>query len=216
MGSSSIGRQWVLKTVGLPFSARKSSVNENDPASENIISKPMALRICESNAKMKMDFLVHNLCFDDYTLYYGLLTVDTIIWLPPHHYIGKADTIVHAKKFLTFLNGKSHSVITTFNFLPFNTNGTSSTLISGFEETIITFADISPLLLDKYLVSGECLGRAGGYALQGMGVLFVKHIDGDFYNVVGIPISKILESIRVHSPSWYEEILTSICFSKTK
>ena len=216
LGSASLGRQWVLEELGIPFSTRKSIIDESNPSLDKKVLKSEAINICRSNARMKMDFLIQNLHSNDYKSYYGILTLDTIVWLPPHHYMGKADTIVMAQEFLGLLNGKKHFVITTFNFLPFSENSISSNYISGIEETLVTFNTITQLLLDKYLASGECIGRAGGYAMQGMGVLFVKYIRGNFYNVIGLPISKILESIHIQNPSCYDEILASIHINRIK
>lgn len=64
---------------------------------------------------------------------------------------------------------------------------------SGIAETAVTFRPLDEGLLDRYLASGEWRERAGGYAVQGLGASLVERIEGDFWNVVGLPVPLLVE-----------------------
>jgi septum formation protein len=66
-------------------------------------------------------------------------------------------------------------------------------ILTGVERTRVTFRRATPALLDWYLATGEWEGRAGGYAIQGAGAVLVSEIAGDYLNVVGLPLARLLD-----------------------
>ena len=63
---------------------------------------------------------------------------------------------------------------------------------TGVESSRVTFGELAPKLIDSYLASGEWKGRAGGYAVQGLGSALVAGIEGDVSNVIGLPVGLLL------------------------
>jgi septum formation protein len=63
---------------------------------------------------------------------------------------------------------------------------------TGVESSLVTFGELAPELIDSYLASGEWRGRAGGYAVQGLGSALVAGIEGDVSNVIGLPVGLLL------------------------
>jgi septum formation protein len=64
-----------------------------------------------------------------------------------------------------------------------------------YEETKVTFYEISDEQIDHYIKTGEPMDKAGSYGIQGKAAVFIKGIEGDYYNVVGFPIARFLQEI---------------------
>ena len=86
---------------------------------------------------------------------------------------------------LRLLSGNVHQVYTGYCVI----SGTK--LLCGHECTSVEFYPLSENEIDAYIATGEPLDKAGAYGIQGRGALLIKRIDGDFYNVMGLPIGKI-------------------------
>ena len=99
--------------------------------------------------------------------------------------LGKPRNNADARRMLRLLSGKTHSVFTGVTVLK------EGNCHSFFCETKVTFFELSDEEIDRYIATGEPLDKAGAYGIQGYGSLLVEKIDGDYFNVVGLPISKI-------------------------
>jgi septum formation protein len=122
-----------------------------------------------------------------------VIAADTIVVLDGG-ILGKPRDSREAVRMLTLLEGKTHSVITG---VAVRLNGRSA---EGFEETKVTFRDLSDSEIQAYFSGGESMDKAGAYAIQGWGSLLVSSIEGCYFNVVGLPLyrlSRILEEMGV-------------------
>jgi septum formation protein len=90
------------------------------------------------------------------------------------------------------LRGKSHSVITGFTIMDTEENK----VLTRSVETIIHIKDLTPEEIDAYVKSKEPLDKAGAYAIQGLGSVIVERIEGDYFNVMGLPLSALAESLK--------------------
>ena len=97
-----------------------------------------------------------------------------------------------AKAMLASLSGRSHTVVTGFAIIDTATNKT----VSRSVETRVTFKQLTSAEIDAYVKTGEPLDKAGSYAIQGIGSVIVEKIDGDFFNVVGLPLSALAEALK--------------------
>ncbi len=97
-----------------------------------------------------------------------------------------------ARLMLGRLSGKTHSVITGYTILDTD----SGRRISGAVETKVSFRRLSAEEIDKYVKSKEPLDKAGAYAIQGLGSVLVKKIDGDYFNVIGLPLGSLVENLK--------------------
>lgn len=102
---------------------------------------------------------------------------------------GKPKDEQDAKRMLLALSGKEHHVISGV------TIGYKKKFLSFSVSTGVTFRALSEEDIDLYISSGEPMDKAGAYAIQGLGSLMVAKIDGEFYNVVGLPVSEIAEKL---------------------
>ncbi|MDO6656019.1 nucleoside triphosphate pyrophosphatase [Anaerobacillus sp. 1_MG-2023] len=118
-----------------------------------------------------------------------VLGADTVVTLD-HEVLGKPDSREHARQMLKALSGRSHVVYSGVAIL------SSERSAQFFEATEVEFWELTDKEIENYLDTGEPFDKAGGYGIQGFGAAFVKRIHGDYYSVVGLPISKTLRELR--------------------
>ncbi|CAB4703567.1 MAG: septum formation protein Maf [Actinobacteria bacterium] len=125
-----------------------------------------------------------------------VLGVDTVV-ICHGEVIGKPDDLADAERMLAKLQGRTHEVVSGLCLRA-----------DGWEEvrretTTVTFRPASARDIARYLACGEWEGRAGGYAIQGLGAALVERIDGDYLNVVGLPAAALVEVLAVRFPGLY-------------
>lgn len=104
---------------------------------------------------------------------------------------GKPSGPEQAREMLYALSGKTHEVTTGVSIVR------DSAQVASFSQTArVTFWDLEPELVDAYVASGEPLDKAGAYGIQGKGRLLVRGIEGDFYTVMGLPISRLYRELK--------------------
>lgn len=103
---------------------------------------------------------------------------------------GKPGSEEDARRMLRALSGKQHTVVSGV------TIGYQKKFLSFSVRTGVTFRELSDTDIDIYCRSGEPMDKAGGYGIQGLGSLLVQKIDGEFYNVVGLPVSDIAANLE--------------------
>jgi len=115
--------------------------------------------------------------------------------------IGKPETPAAARKMLCLLSGKTHVVITGFTILDTG----SGRMLTRTVKTAVTFRKLTLSEIDAYISSGEPfrenlqgepLDKAGAYAIQGRGAVLVKELKGDYYNVMGLPLSALTVALK--------------------
>jgi septum formation protein len=106
--------------------------------------------------------------------------------------LGKPHTQKEAADMLTALSGKSHSVITGFTIIDTDTGKT----VSRSVETKVSIRTLALSEIEAYVRSGEPRDKAGAYAIQGLGAVLVERIEGDYSNVVGLPLSALAQALK--------------------
>ncbi|TDT69118.1 septum formation protein [Hypnocyclicus thermotrophus] len=120
-----------------------------------------------------------------------ILAADTVV-VYDNMVLGKPQNKEEAKKYLKMLSGNTHNVITAYSFLNIEKN----IKILNYEITKVTFKKLDNELIKWYINQGEPLDKAGAYGIQEKGNLLVEKIEGDFYNVMGFPLSKFVSDLR--------------------
>ncbi len=128
-----------------------------------------------------------------------LLSADTVVVLEDK-ILPKPSSINHAKNFLKSLSGKIHRVYTGYVIKKYP----AGTEIGKVECTEVKFKELSESEIDSLVSIEDPLDKAGGYAIQGYSGLFIQWIKGDYFNVVGLPISSVYQSLKSFGifPHW--------------
>lgn len=179
LASSSRRRIDLLKKFGVDFIVIPPKIIEkkyDDPAKTVL-----------ENAYLKATYALNYAPEDSI-----ILGMDTVIYSHELGVIGKPSTIIEAEYFLKLLRGKWHSVYTGVYIIEKGTLRYKSFV----EETRVKMREFDDDELALYLSSLEPLKKAGGYAIQGLGALLIETIVGDYYNVVGIPLTKLYTTLK--------------------
>ena len=173
LASSSPRRVKLLTQLGVSFEVvEPDGVHEEDDG----VPEEVVLR----NAKAKAAYVASKL---DEGIVIG---ADTIVVLGDT-IIGKAMTDREATEMLGALQGRTHRVLTGLAVV----DASSKRVETDVVETHVTFQPLSDEEVVRYVATGEPLGKAGGYAVQELGAVFVEEVDGCFYNVVGLPLARL-------------------------
>jgi septum formation protein len=182
LASASPQRRAILARLGVEFEVRPSGAAElqaGEPervALENALRKARAVRDRTTTEQGGGSDSREEL----------VLGVDTLVALDGRVY-GKPPDEDEARETLRALAGRTHTVIGGLALLG---RGTERT---GVARTAVSFRDLDAAQLEWYLATGEWRGRAGGYAIQGAGAALVRGLEGDYENVVGLPLALLLE-----------------------
>ncbi len=115
-----------------------------------------------------------------------IIGADTVVALGPH-ILGKPENRESARGMLASLSGRRHRVITGVALYRHE----ESRVLTGYELTRVTFRELSPEMIEAYLDAEDYLDKAGAYAVQDIGDEFVSRLEGDYDNVVGLPVKRV-------------------------
>ena len=183
LASTSPQRRAILEQLRIPFEVATPSYVEDDPPDAD--PAELVRRHAEGKARS-----VH--AEDRFTL-----GVDTTVVLDGRVY-GKAADRDGARHMLNELSGRTHTVVSGLCLLGLEEE------VVAHELTDVTFRLLTPELIETYLASGEWEGRAGAYAIQGLGGRLVERIEGDYLNVVGLPGALLVSLLERHAPKLLE------------
>jgi septum formation protein len=179
LASKSPRRQELLKSLGVDFQVQLKEIEENYPGNLNQEEIPVYL------AKLKAKPFYSELKENDL-----LITADTIVWLDGQ-ILGKPSDFDHAKQMLTRLSGNEHQVISGVCL-------TSTEKQEAFYSVSnVRFKLLTENEINFYISQYKPFDKAGAYGIQEwIGTIGITHIEGSFYNVMGLPIQKLYEEIQ--------------------
>jgi septum formation protein len=175
LASGSPRRKELLMAAGWPFEAITAGVDESLLPGE--APATYVQRLAKSKAEAVAAQLDHGL----------VLGADTTV-VVDDQILGQPVDDSDAKRMLELLNNKWHEVLT----------GVALVRVGGetrvdYETTRVRFAEMSEREIDWYISTGEARGKAGAYGIQGAAGLFIEEIEGDYFNIVGLPIRLVYE-----------------------
>lgn len=183
--SASPRRQQLLASLNIPFDVAPSNAHERW-----IGISPEELAKDNAERKVRASVFFGNCAR-------VLIGADTII----HHngqVLGKPAGEESARRMLEALSGCRHDVITAFCLVSFTKSGEIKRFHSEEVVSKVLFQELSRKTIRQYLQTDEWRGKAGAYAIQGEAGKFVLDVDGDYNNVVGLPIKQLQESIGTY------------------
>ena len=178
LASNSQRRQEILKDAGFNFKVITSNIEET--SDKKIITE----RILDI-AEKKLEQIAKN------NKNKFILAADTVVELNGKIF-GKPKNREEAFSFLKTLSGQIHRVITAYVFK----NISKNILIKEIVVSEVKFFDLDDETINWYLDTGEPFDKAGAYGIQGYGRILVEKINGDYYSIMGFPISNFLENLR--------------------
>jgi septum formation protein len=179
LASESPRRAALLSLAGFNFTVRPSRLDEADFDEENPVDHVRML------SRLKAENIADE-------VEKGLIVAaDTIVVLD-RRILGKPIDASEAKKMLSALSGRTHEVYTGFTVVEQPGNRT----VTEHEVTRVTFRTLDEWEIDDYVYSGNPMDKAGAYGIQDQSAVFVDHIEGCFYNVVGFPLSKFFTTLK--------------------
>ncbi|HEX8236436.1 MAG TPA: Maf family protein [Abditibacteriaceae bacterium] len=199
LASASPRRAQLLETLGVPFTRIHSSFEEPKPTAADHANPSSYVEVLAREKAAACDTRVLNP--QENSL---VLAADTIVW---HQgtVLGKPESEAEAGEMLRRLRGEAHQVFTGI-CLRHRAAGTDEYSIAH-TITTVHFNTLSDNWIERYVATGEPMDKAGAYAAQGKGALLVERIDGDFWNVVGLPLAtlgRMLETLGVPVESWWK------------
>ena len=118
-----------------------------------------------------------------------VLAADTVVWLPSGEVLGKPRDVTDASRMLHELSGRTHYVSTGASVIA---RGTQTSLVDTAK---VSFYPLTDEEIDAYISSGEPMDKAGAYGIQGKGRLLVRSIEGDFYTIMGLPMTRVVREL---------------------
>jgi septum formation protein len=184
LASTSPQRRAILEQLGVPFDVVSPRYEESDSPEGD------AVELVKAHAQGKARSVA------DDAGERPVLGVDTAVVLAGRIY-GKCANAEEASDMLIALSGKTHVVVSGLCLL------TPGWEIVDHAATRVTFRSLTPRDVAAYVASGEWEGRAGAYAIQGLGAALVAEISGDYLNVVGLPAALLVRLLAERFPGTY-------------
>lgn len=190
LASASPRRAEILRDAGIAFTVLSSAVDETPYSNESPID--LVQRLANAKADLVAARAVGPAI---------VIAADTIVVLDGH-ILGKPRSSDDAHNMLSKLSGRTHSVITGVAMVRLP----DAERRQFVESTLVHFAPLSSEEISRYLATAEPHDKAGAYGIQGRAGRYIPRIEGCYFNVVGLPLSRLLTSL--HELGWSEEDLS--------
>jgi septum formation protein len=198
LASGSPRRRELLAQAGYVFEVAAADVDESVRAGEG--AGEYVKRLAEEKARVVFERL-RNPTHDDKAVMNGapgilsgggliVLGADTTV-VCDGKILGKPEDAADAMRMLRMLSGREHEVLTGVAV------ATAADMASGIETTLVIFAEIPESELAAYCATSEPMDKAGAYGIQGYAARWIPRIEGDYFNVMGLPIARVVRMIDV-------------------
>ena len=177
LASASPRRQELLHDAGIAFEVQPAHIPEDPLPGEDP-------RACAERLAREKATVIARLRPED-----AVLGADTVVVVDGHN-LGKPADPADAGRMLRMLSGRQHRVITGVCLV------VSGQWSVASETTTVTMSEISELEIAGYVATGEPMDKAGAYAIQGLASRWIPRIDGDYSNVVGLPVALVWRMLK--------------------
>lgn len=181
LASASPRRKEILENASVKFEVMASSIEELTLDGESPCQMVMRLAFekgMDIASRKKSDLII---------------SADTIVVID-NTVLGKPENEIEARKMITSLSGRTHQVITGISLINLDNNKK----IIDYVISNVKFKNLSEEDINDYIRTKESLDKAGAYGIQGYGALLVDEIQGDYFNIVGLPISRLSDLLKKH------------------
>lgn len=181
LASASPRRKEILENTNVKFKIMSSMIEELTLDNESPCQMVMRLAFekgMDVASRQKSDLII---------------SADTIVVLDDM-ILGKPKDEIQAREMIKSLSGRSHQVITGISLINLDNNKK----IIDYVISNVKFKSLSEQDINDYIATKESLDKAGAYGIQGYGALLVDEIQGDYFNIVGLPISRLSDLLKKH------------------
>lgn len=182
LASNSPRRRELLENIGLKFEVMPD--NTPEPMDETLLPQDMVMFL----ARFKGKNVAQTLESEEDAI---IISADTVVAIDDK-ILGKPKTAEDAYDMLSMLSGKTHSVYTGVYII----EKPSGKWVNFYEKTQVRFKNLDINEIKDYINTGEPMDKAGAYGIQNTGSLFVEAINGDYFNVVGLPICALGKALK--------------------
>ncbi len=193
LASQSPRRKKLLQQLGFKFDVIPSSVNEDtDEKDPVLLVESLALQKARDVSTSNSNSLI--------------IGSDTIV-VNKNKILGKPENAIEASEMLNELSGEQHFVYTGVAVLETNSQSKIIRSVNFSVATKVFFSNLDQKDIDAYIKTGSPMDKAGSYGIQDdWGATFVEKIEGDFYNVVGLPLNRLYSELKSHFPTVIKRI----------
>jgi septum formation protein len=184
LASASPRRAEILRNAGFSFEIFPADVDETPRPDER--AEDYVRRLAEEKARVAVKRFAHA------ATPVIVIAADTTV-VAGGHMLGKPENREDARRMLRLLNGQTHEVLTGISVI----RSSDGQVASHVEITRVSFAELSESEIEEYICSGEPSDKAGGYGIQGIAGKYVTRIEGCYFNVMGLPLSRLWSLIQV-------------------
>ena len=184
LASASPRRRELLEQIGLPFEVVVSHVEE-------IITETEPGKVVEQLSAQKAEAVAESLGEPEETLVIG---ADTVV-AAENTILGKPKDAAHAVEMLRLLAGRTHAVYTGVTLILRGASGETARK-TFHERTDVSFYPMEEAEIRQYVATGDCMDKAGAYGIQGFCARYISGINGDYNNVVGLPVGRLYQEIK--------------------
>ena len=206
LASNSPRRRELLDQIGVRFDVLDISIPEDQLASESPADYVQRLSIEKAAAGKKQllqnDVKTQKKSLSDWQSTKKHATIDVVIGsdtavVCEGEILGKPQSPEHARQMLRMLSGRTHEV---FTGVAINSSRSSSDgdfeILSAISRNLVTFRQISEQEIERYIATNEGHDKAGGYAIQGLAVIFIEQLQGSYSAVMGLPLFETAELLK--------------------
>ena len=187
LASASPRRKELLSLFGIPFEIRVADIDETMDPEKSPFEEVARVSCCKAMAVPAQDTDV-------------VIAADTIV-VCEGKVLGKPKTEEEAARMLRLLSGRDHQVMTGCTVRQGSKTRTFT------DVTDLHFRVLSDREIARYVASGEPMDKAGAYGIQGGAALFCEKMQGDYYNVMGLPVCRLWQALCAAVPEMMEDIL---------
>lgn len=193
LASASPRRREILEQVGIKCDIITSSIEEKVTQSEpNKVVLELSMQKADDVYRKVLNDRLEKEVLDNKE--YIIIAADTVVAVD-NKIMGKPANIEEAYDMISLIQGRKHNVLTGVTIIVCD-GINNSRRFSFYESTEVEIYDMDEDDINKYIETSEPYDKAGAYAIQGLFAKYVKKINGDYYNVVGLPISRIIREIK--------------------
>ncbi len=186
LASSSPRRKELLDQIGIAYDIKVSNVDET-------VTSKVPYEVVQELSARKAQAVWDELTEEERETYGCVIGADTVVACDGE-ILGKPRDAEDAKRMLKMLQGREHEVFTGVTLVvPVLKTPLKRTF---FEATVVKFYPMTDLEIETYVITGDPLDKAGAYGIQGFCARYIQGIEGDYNNVVGLPVGRLYQEMR--------------------